>query len=120
MATLTPTLTLASTDYGSDSLNFTVTKGLTTTSPSVGVSRASILHTGATVLIASSVGAVNYVYLKNIDTTNFINVKTDAGVLVMKLSAGEFAFFPLNGSVGLEVQADTATCVLEYAHFAKS
>ena len=119
MATLTPTLTLSSTDATADSLSITVTDSLTTTNPAVNIARAAVLHTGETVLIASSISAVNYVYLKNIDTDNFINIKTDAGVLVMKLSPGEFAFFPLNGSVGIEAQADTATCVLEYAYFTK-
>ena len=120
MATLTPTLTLSSSDATADALSITVTDTLTTTNPAVNIARASVLHTGETVLIASSVSAVNYVYLKNIDTTNFINIKTDAGVTIMKLSAGEFAFFPLNGSTGIEAQADTATCVLEYAYFSRS
>tara|TARA_R100001082_G_C4344050_1_gene151463 strand:- start:869 stop:1231 length:363 start_codon:yes stop_codon:yes gene_type:complete len=119
MATLTPTLTLTSTDATADPLSITVTHSLTTTNPAVNIARAAVLHTGETVLIASSVGAVNYVYLKNIDTSNFITVKTDAAAVVMKLSPGEFAFLPLNGSVGLEAQADTATCVLEYAYWTK-
>ena len=119
MATLNATLSLTSSNVSSDSLSFSVNKALTTTQPSVGLARASVLHTGETVLIASSIGAVNYVYLKNIDSSNFINIKTDAGVLVMKLSPDEFAFFPLNGSVGIEAQADNATCVLEYAFFTK-
>ena len=119
MATLTAKLTLTSSNATSDALNLTVTDTLTTGNPAINIARASVLHTGETVLIASSIGAVNYVYLKNIDTTNFINIKTDAGVLVMKLSPEEFAFFPLNGSVGIEAQADTATCILEYAYFTK-
>ena len=120
MATLTPSLTLTSTDYGSDSLSFTVTDSLSVTAPSVGVSRASILHTGVTTLIASSISAINYVYLKNIDSSNYIDVRTDAATGFIRLSAGEIAFFPLMASTGLEVQANTATCVLEYAYFTKS
>ena len=119
MATLTAKLTLTSANATTDALNAIVEKNLTTTNPAINIARASVLHTGETVLIASSVGAVNYVYLKNIDTTNFINIKTDAGVLVMKLAPEEFAFFPLNGSVGVEAQADTATCILEYGYWTK-
>ena len=43
MATLTPTLTLASTDATSDNLNFTVTGGLTVAAAgNVGLSRQTI------------------------------------------------------------------------------
>ena len=42
MATLTPSLTLTSTDYGSDSLSFTVTDSLSVAEPTTGVSRQSI------------------------------------------------------------------------------
>ena len=119
MATLTPTLTLSSSDATADALSITVTDTLTTTNPAVNIARASVLHSSETVLIAASVSAVNYVYLKNIDTTNFINIKTDGGTTIIKLSAGEFAFLPLAPSTGVEAQADTATCVLEYAYFTK-
>ena len=42
MATLTPSLTLTSTDASSDVLSFTVTDTLTVTTPSVGLSRTTI------------------------------------------------------------------------------
>ena len=32
---------------------------------------------------------------------------------------GEFAFFPVNDSNGLEARADTASCILEYAYWKK-
>lgn len=119
MATLTPTLTLTSTDASSDSLALSVTDSLTTTSPSVSIARASISHSGVTTLIASSISAINYVYLKNTDSTNYIDVRTDGATGFIRLSAGEFAFFPLMASTGLECQADTAACVLEYAYYTK-
>jgi len=119
MATLTPTLTLTSTDATADALSITVTDSLTITNPAVNIARASIAHSGVTTLIASSISAVNYVYLKNIDTTNYIDVRTDGATAFAKLSPGEFAFLPLAPSTGLEFQADTAACVLEYAYFTK-
>ena len=51
MATLTPTLTLVSTDVSSDTLNLTVTDSLTVGAPLQSVSRVSVLHTGATELL---------------------------------------------------------------------
>ena len=121
MATLTPTLTLASTDYGSDTLNFTVTDSLTVTEPSVGISRLTVLHTAASQILADagSDGTV-YFYLKNIDTTNFVSIMNDAGNKLGKLNAQEFAFIPVDLNEGLELQANTASCVVEYAYFTKS
>ena len=120
MATLTPTLTLVSTNASTDALSISVTDSLTVGNPAVNVGRSDILHTAETVIIPSTVSSVNYVYLKNMDTSNFISIKTDAAVLFMNLGPEEFAFFPLNGLVGLEAQADTATCVLEYGYWTKS
>jgi len=38
----------------------------------------------------------------------------------MKLHAGEFCFFTLSPSEGLILDADTASCVVEYGIFKKS
>ena len=119
MATLTAKITLTSANATSDALNLSVSGTLTTTNPSINIARASVSHSGVTTFIASSVSEVNYVYLKNIDTTNYIDVRTDGATGMIRLAAGEFAFFPLMGSTGLECQANTAACVLEYAYFTK-
>ena len=92
MATLTPTLTLASTDLTSDTgFSFTVTDSLTidTAGPFRGLS------------------------------TNFVILQTTASVQYARLSPGEFCFFPVNDSNGLEARADTASCILEFAFFKK-
>lgn len=120
MATLTPTLTLTSTDASSDALSITVTDTLTIGAPSVGLSRASILHTAPTNILTTEDLAISYVYLKNLDITNIISVKTDGAVSFLDLSPGEFAFMPVKGAVGLEVQANAATCILEYAYWSKA
>jgi len=119
MATLTPTLTLTSTDATSDALSITVTDTLTTANPQVNLARAGILHTGPTNILTTDDSAITYVYLKNIDDSNIITVKTDGAVAFLDLSPGEFAFMPIKGAVGLEVQANTATCILEYGYWAK-
>jgi hypothetical protein len=119
MATLTPTLTLASTDATSDALNITITDTLTTTNPQVNLARAAILHTGPTNILSASNSDITYVYLKNLDETNIITVKIDDATAFLDLSPLEFAFMPVKGAVGLEVQANAATCVLEYGYWTK-
>tara|TARA_Y100000385_G_scaffold245543_1_gene264292 strand:- start:159 stop:521 length:363 start_codon:yes stop_codon:yes gene_type:complete len=119
MATLTPTLTLASTDASSDTLNFTVTDSLTVTSPSVGLSRLTITTSDNQELVDEAVSGISYFYAKNTDNTNFVILQTTASVQYARLSPGEFCFFPINDGAGLEARADTASCVLEYAYWTK-
>ena len=113
MATLTPTLTLASTDAHSDAINFSVTDALTVTAPSAGISRLSSgsnsLGAGVGILIAeASATETTFVYIKHLgflasDGTSNCHATNDFIVLTnedgdhnfMKLQPGEFAFFPL-------------------------
>ena len=63
---------------------------------------------------------VRYFYAKNLDSTNFVILQTTASVQYARLNPGEFAFFPINDSVGLEARSDTASCILEFAFFTKA
>ena len=120
MATLTPTLTLASTDASSDTLNFTVTDSLTVAdSGNVGLSRATITTSDNQELVDEATSGVYYFYAKNLDNTNFVVLQTTASVQYARLSPGELAFFPINDGAGLEARADTASCILEYAYWKK-
>ena len=121
MATLTPTLTLASTDATSDPLNFSVTVGLTVAGagPNQGLTRQTITTADNQELVDEAVSGVFYFYAKNMDSTNFVILQTTASVQYARLSPGEFAFFPVNDSNGLEARADTASCILEYAYWKK-
>tara|TARA_R100001163_G_C5015212_1_gene159789 strand:+ start:287 stop:658 length:372 start_codon:yes stop_codon:yes gene_type:complete len=122
MATLTPTLTLASTDATSDTaFSFTVTDSLTTDAagPFQGLSRQTITTSDNQELVDEATSGVFYFYAKNIDTTNFVVLQTTASVQYARLSPGEFCFFPINDGAGLEARADTASCVLEFAFFKK-
>ena len=121
MATLTPTLTLASTDYGSDALNFTETDRLTTAEPTTGISRQSIATGSAQDVLASN-SAFSYLYIQNISSTNaaaFIQVKL-GGNAVIRLDVGEFAFVPMYSGLTVQAEAYTAACVLEFAQFSKA
>ena len=119
MATLTPTLTLASTDATSDALSLSVSLGLTITDPSVGISRKTITTADNQELVDEATSGVFYFYAKNTDSTNFVVLQTTASVQYARLSPGEFCFFPVNDGNGLEARADTASCVLEYAYWKK-
>ena len=84
-----------------------------------GVSSASIsVATGsASQLIANSVAKVTYVWIKNTDATNYVSLENDAGNIWGRLLPGEFNVFSVAPSVGLEVQANTAAVIVEYALF---
>jgi hypothetical protein len=118
MATLTATLTLASTDATSDALSLTVTNSLTTGNPATNLARAAVLHSGPTVLLASGSHATDtYFYIKNLDSSNFVQVKLDDATIFSRLRAGEWLFVNVKEALGVEVQADTATCQVEYGYW---
>ncbi|MGL4463008.1 MAG: hypothetical protein ACRC1K_12735 [Planctomycetia bacterium] len=65
-------------------------------------------------LSTGDVTAGGYVYLKNLDSTNFINVRAEAaGAAFSKLKAGDVAQFPTAAAATIRVIADTAACDLE-------
>ena len=120
MATLTPSLTLTSTDATSDSLSFTVTDSLTVAAAgNRGLSRETITTSDNQELVDEGTSGIYYFYAKNTDSTNFVILQTTASVQYARLSPGEFCFFPVNDGNGLEARADTASCVLEYAYWKK-
>ena len=119
MATLIAKLTLSSSNISSDSLNVTVTNTVSTTTPSVGLSRLAITTADNQELVDEGTSGVFYFYFKNLDATNFVVLQTTASVQYARLSPGEWAFFPVNDANGLEARADTASCVLEYAYWKK-
>ena len=113
MATLTPTLTLTSTDATTDQLSFSVTDSLTIAQKVIAPSRVKT-STGDLTLFASSSYSRSYVYLKNMDDT--IAMDVDFGsTAAFNIKPGEFAFFPWHASQNIVVAADSGTPVLEYA-----
>lgn len=120
MATISTTIKLVSTTVSSDeSLNLTVTDSLTVTEPSANLTTLSVATGSPTNILTTSSGSPTYVYVKNLDATNFVLLYTDAAVAWGKLSAGESAFFCVYDSQGLEVKANTAACLIEYGYWTK-
>tara|TARA_R110000765_G_scaffold388055_1_gene480239 strand:+ start:417 stop:815 length:399 start_codon:yes stop_codon:yes gene_type:complete len=131
MATLTPTLTLASTDITSDELRFTVTDSLTVTAPSQGLSTyIAADNVGANNIVVPATTAVTYFYCRHTGTTDGVtesvvpvDVEETGDAAFARLGAGEWLFLPFNhhgGSVGIQFQVTTDTAVLmEYAFWTK-
>lgn len=65
----------------------------------------------------SGFGTAGWCYIRNLDTTNFVQIGIDsAGTFhpLLKLLAGEFFLGPLT-TKAVYAQADTAVCQVEYA-----
>tara|TARA_R110000787_G_scaffold72356_3_gene161393 strand:- start:276 stop:701 length:426 start_codon:yes stop_codon:yes gene_type:complete len=137
MATLTPTLTLASTDISaSETLNLTLTDTLSVLGPvetkrqPIAASATDLEATNVILLAASY--SKSYVLLYNTSTAasgEIITVGTavatggtnDEGLLAtasqMSLAPGEWAFFPWESDINLAADATTGTPVLEIRVF---
>ena len=112
MATLTPTLTLTSTDATSDVLSFSVTDSLTIAQKVVNLSRVTTSTSDLT-LLTTSYGK-SYVYFKNTDSSIVMTIQF-GGDSTFTLAAGEFAFFPWNGGANIVALSASGTPLLEYA-----
>ena len=107
MATLTPTLTLTSTDVTGDSLNLSVTDTLALGANDL--RKSSIFSpddvTPGGLKIFSTAQGKSYIYVKNIHASLIIYLTAAAATAEnaawMELAAGEFAFFPWAGVVDL-------------------
>jgi len=129
MATLTPTLTLTSTDATTDQLSFSVTDSLSVTSPTVGLSKVTVTTAGASTIIVPNLDATRYFYLKHtgVDSSGS-SVTTDIKVeegdenWFSRLAPGEFLWVPLNADSGHLIQLETTggTIVAEYAYWTKA
>ena len=115
MATLTPTLTLVSTDVSTDEINFSVTDSLNITKNVISPSKVKL--TTSDLEIGPTTYGKSYVYLKNTDDTIAINIEVTDGNSTMQLAAGEFAFFPWESSGNILAKSASGTPYLEYAIF---
>lgn len=116
MATLNPTLTLTGTaaDFGA-AISLNVTDQLTVAGDLVGISRAPTSDTVKTLLAATSYGD-SYVYLKNADDAINITVEVSTSNIGV-LKPLEFAYFPWDGTLDINVTADSGAPMIEYALF---
>jgi len=69
------------------------------------------IGTGYEVIGKGDVSTEGYVYIANLDSTNFVQIGTDGGaalVPIMRLNAGEAQLFRLDAAATLYAEADTA------------
>jgi hypothetical protein len=131
MATLTPKLTLTgtATDFG-NALSLSVTDNMTVNEPFVGFSRITATTTGNASIIAPSVDATRYVYIRHTGLNSAggssgadqVKVETADGTEIMRISKDEFAFFPhyAGGAGLLQLEATANTVQVEYAYFTRA
>ena len=146
MATLTPTLTLASTDiFAGQPLNLSVTDTLTVSAPMTDISRMNTndnIGNGVGILLPEATTDTYFIYLKHtgvlasdgITAANtgddfIIVTNADGDTDFIRLYPGEFTFFPLNvfdgsdGGVevgGLKVEAPGSAVQINYGYWKRS
>jgi len=132
MATLTPTITLTSTDATIDQLAFSVTDSLSVTSPLQSMSKVVATATGGdNIVVPLTGGTITYFYCRHTGTTDgttattqLVDVEETGDAAFARLGPGEFMFLPFchhAGDVGIQFQVTTATNVMmEYAFFTKA
>ena len=131
MATLSPTLSLASSDATSDTLNMTVTDTLSVTVPSIGLSTLNATATGGDHIIVPAGTAVAYLFVRHTGTTDgstataqLLDLENTDNEAFARLGAGEWLFMPFNhggASVGVQLQVAHASVVqVEYAFWTKA
>jgi len=130
MATLTPTLTLASSDISSDTLSVSATDSLTVGPPSVGISRVVLAANGGsdTAIKPAGSGGNHYLYVKHTglqgdDSTTATNavVLKLASTSLSVIQPGEWCFFNvINSGVINAISSSSETLTLEYAYWTKA
>ena len=128
MATVTPKLTISSSDLLSQPVNLSVSTSITASHTS-GLDRKAITSTDkgtasgqVTIHTAADFTAPAYVYIKNTDTTTTDHVivydaTTSGNPILLKLQGGEFGFLPLNNSIDLKAYAVTSGTIVEFMVF---
>lgn len=131
MATLTPTLTLASTTATTDSLSVSLTDSLSVENPIIATARNTAPVSGGTAieLVSASQASIVYLYVYHTGkqgdgttTSTDVCVISDGTNNFIDLNPGEFCFFPSKGSTAVKAISNHAanTIEIEYGTFKKA
>lgn len=71
------------------------------------------IGTSEEALAKGDVGTPGYVFVRNMDAVNFVQLGATTGVYSVKIAAGQAALIPWNGAAIL-AKADTAAVEVEY------
>lgn len=119
MGDLSATLSLTDSSFTTDNTGYSVSHALVAENTGdFTVKRVKLSTTGKKILNEATYGA-SYVTLKNLDDSITINIQDDASGsnVWMVLKAGEFAFFPWNGTVAYFADAASGTPFIEVGIF---
>jgi formaldehyde-activating enzyme involved in methanogenesis len=120
MATITPTLTLTSSDLLTDALSLSTTTTITA-SHTTGLARAVVKSTAKgtasgqiTLYTADDYAAIAYLFVKNISATaaNKIYIYDDTSSgdpILIQLAGGDFTFIPMHGDKTLKAYNPNGT-----------
>ena len=131
MATLTPTLTLTSTDATSDALSFSVTDSLTVTGPAVNLGLVVVDTTGANnIIVPANDNKQTWVFIRHTGTSDgtsstsaHCDIELTGNVAIGTLKANEWLWFPHcgnGGSTGIQLQAVGSAVQVEYGYWSDS
>lgn len=62
------------------------------------------------IVVSGDIGTVGQISIKNLDSTNYVEIGYAAGVYVHKLIAGDFMMVPLASGVTVYAKANTSAC----------
>jgi len=125
MATITPKLTISSSDLLSQPVNISVSSSITATSGGVERRKTAQTAVNANALLlftASDFSAPAYLFIKNTETTvtNFVYVyddTTSGDPVILKLAGGQFAWMPLNAGLTIKAYGTSANSIVEFGLF---
>ena len=121
MATINLNMLVKSVNTSSNVLSLYGQDILTVEEPLEDTSKASVDTVSPLTIVSNTAAKDAYVYIKNTDATNFVTLRTASGSAPFaSLEPGEVCFFTALASVGLELIADTAACIVEYGYWTKT
>lgn len=98
---------------GNLSRTFTASNNITQTGNGIYHNTSSIGTTEESIATFGDVSTEGEVIIRNLDTTNYVQVGFATGVYGMRLAAGRVASFPAEPGLTLYLKANTAACLVE-------
>tara|TARA_R110002020_G_scaffold22166_6_gene74925 strand:- start:3883 stop:4254 length:372 start_codon:yes stop_codon:yes gene_type:complete len=118
MATLTSILQLSTSGVARDRVSFTSSKIANVKNPAIqtGTMNISTITTIATAPAGTTATDGMYIYIRNIDSQNFLHVTFDSNN-TLKVGPGECTFFCVHDTRAVKGTASTGTVKIEYGHW---
>jgi len=118
MATLTSVLQLSTSGVAKDKVSLTSSKIASVKNPAIqtGTKSISTIDTIATAPTGTTAGVGLYVYIKNTDSTNWLDVTFNA-TNTLKVGPGEITFFCVHNALPVKGTASSGTVKIEYGYW---